>query len=97
MDTEFPKGIEVKAALRSASPLPVYSLSAPAFVEGVDWSDHSNYWRSGYDAVMITDTALYRNVNYHTSRDTPETLDYARMAPAVDGVLAAVKALASER
>jgi Zn-dependent M28 family amino/carboxypeptidase len=85
----------VKAALRSASALPVHSLSAPAFVRGVDWSDHANYWNAGYDAVMITDTALYRNVNYHTSRDTPDTLDYARMALVVGGVSAAVEAIAA--
>ncbi len=48
----------------------------------------------GYDAVMITDTAFYRNPNYHTPRDTAETLDYQRMAEVVQGVYAAVLALA---
>jgi Zn-dependent M28 family amino/carboxypeptidase len=85
----------VKAALRSASTLPVYSLSAPEFVQGVDWSDHANYWNAGYDAVMVTDTALYRNRNYHTSRDTPDTLDYRRMAQVVSGVVTAVQVIAA--
>jgi Zn-dependent M28 family amino/carboxypeptidase len=86
----------VKAALRSASPLPVYSMSAPESVQGVDWSDHANYWKAGYKAVMVTDTALYRNRNYHTIRDKPETLDYVRMAHVVSGVLAAVQTVAAE-
>ena len=42
---------------------------------------------------MVTDTAFYRNPRYHTSDDTPDTLDYERMALVVDGVVAAVRAL----
>jgi len=84
---------QVKAAIRSVSSVPVHSLSAPAFIEGVDWSDHTNYWNAGYPAVMITDTAVYRNPNYHTGGDTPDTLDYPRMAHVVTGVLAAVHTL----
>ena len=80
----------VKSAMRSASPLPVYSMSAPAFVEGIDWSDHTNYWNAGYEAVMISDTAFYRNTAYHTIHDTPDRLDYKRMAMVVQGVYAAV-------
>jgi hypothetical protein len=43
---------------------------------------------------MITDTAFYRNQRYHTARDTPDTLDYVRMAKVVQGVHQAVLALA---
>ena len=53
-----------------------------------------NYWAAGIDAVMITDTAFNRNPYYHTSEDTPEKLDYLRMAKVVDGVHAGVRALA---
>jgi Zn-dependent M28 family amino/carboxypeptidase len=84
----------VKHAMRQASPLPVYSLNAPRFVPGVDFSDHRNYWEAGYPAVMITDSAFYRNKNYHTIQDTPDTLDYQRMAMVVQGVYAAVLAFA---
>lgn len=79
-----------KAAMRNASPLPVYSVNAPIFVAGVDFSDQLNYWHAGYDALMITDTAFYRNRNYHTAQDTEEKLDYQRMAMVVEGVYAAV-------
>ena len=61
---------------------------------GVDFSDHANYWALGFPAVMITDTSFYRNPHYHTPHDTPDTLDYARMARATQGVLNAVIDLA---
>jgi len=80
-----------------SSPLPVYSINAPTIVPGVDLSDHVNYWRAGYNALMITDTALYRNRNYHTAQDTEEKLDYKRMAMVVEGVYAAVVELTSLR
>ena len=83
-----------KAAMRNATPLPVYSINAPRFIPGVDLSDQVNYWYSGYDALMITDTAFYRNRNYHTAEDTAEKLDYKRMAMVVEGVYAAVMDLA---
>jgi Zn-dependent M28 family amino/carboxypeptidase len=84
----------VKQAMQGASPLPVYSINAPRSVPGIDFSDHRNYWDAGYDAVMITDTAFYRNPHYHTPQDTADTLDYARMGMVVQGVHAAVRALA---
>jgi Zn-dependent M28 family amino/carboxypeptidase len=85
---------DVKRAMRGASDLPVHSINAPAFIPGVDFSDHLSYWERGYPAVMITDTAFYRNPRYHTAQDTPATLDYARMAKVTDGVHAAVRTLA---
>lgn len=84
----------VKRAMRRGSPLPVHALAAPRWVPGIDFSDHASYWDAGYPAVMITDSAFYRNPFYHTARDTPETLDYARMALVVRGVYAAVLDLA---
>ena len=83
-----------KGVMRNASPLPVYSINAPTLVSGVDFSDQLNYWHAGYSAVMITDTAFYRNTNYHTAQDTEEKLDYKRMAMVVEGVYAAVVDLA---
>ena len=80
----------VKRAMRGASSLPVHSINAPRWIPGVDFSDHASYWDEGYPAVMITDTAFYRNPYYHTARDTPETLDYSRMAMVVQGIHAAI-------
>lgn len=84
----------IRGAMRRASPLPVHSINAPRWVPGVDFSDHASYWDAGYPAVMITDTAFYRNPFYHTARDTAGTLDYGRMAMVVRGVDAAVRKLA---
>lgn len=39
-------------------------------------SDHVSYWRAGRKGIMVTDTANFRNPNYHQSSDTAETLDY---------------------
>lgn len=83
-----------KKAMRRATPLPVESISAPAFIPGIDFSDHLNYWKHGWPAIMVTDTAFYRNQRYHTPDDTPDTLDYQRMAQVVIGVHAAVVELA---
>jgi Zn-dependent M28 family amino/carboxypeptidase len=84
----------VKRAMAGAMELPVRSINAPRAIPGIDFSDQLNYWDAGFDAVMITDTAFYRNPNYHEATDTPETLDYPRMAEVVAGVHAAVLALA---
>jgi Zn-dependent M28 family amino/carboxypeptidase len=83
----------VAEAMRAGSPLPVQSLVAPAGVPGVGLSDHASFWAQGYRAVMVTDTAFFRNPRYHTSNDTWDTLDYARMAQAVQGVYSAIRTL----
>ncbi|MFY0563863.1 M28 family peptidase [Archangium lansingense] len=71
------------------------SLAAPRALKGVDFSDHASFWDEGYPAVMVTDTALFRNPHYHTPQDTWDTLDYERMAKVVQGVQCAVGALAA--
>jgi Zn-dependent M28 family amino/carboxypeptidase len=83
----------VKARMAGSAELTVRSMNAPAFVPGVDFSDHLNFWQQGWKAVMITDTAFYRNPNYHEVTDTPDTLDYERMADVVTGVYAAITTL----
>jgi hypothetical protein len=65
----------------------VESLKAPAMLPGVDFSDHRNYWTFGYPAVMITDTAFYRNPHYHMPTDTIGTLDFEKMKEVVKGVV----------
>lgn len=80
----------VKSHMRAAGDLPVYSINAPPELPGIDFSDHSSYWGEGYSAVMVTDTAFYRDTVYHTARDTADRLDYKRMAKVVQGVFAAV-------
>ncbi len=80
----------VKHAFQKASTFPVVSLNTVALVPGVDFSDHSSFWDFDYPAFMITDTAFYRNPNYHTVGDTADTLDYKRMATLVSGLKTAL-------
>ncbi len=82
------------AALRAATRVPVERIATLGFVPGVSWSDHLSFWRQGYPALMVTDTAFYRNPNYHTARDTPDTLDYSRMADLTEGLAEVLRRLA---
>jgi len=84
---DFPLVRAVKAALR-ANGAGVRSIDAPELIPGIGDSDHSSFWRRGVRAAMVTDTAWYRNPRYHTARDTPDTLDYVRMAGIVEGMAA---------
>ncbi len=77
---------KVKSGLRASTKIPVHSVNAPRFIPGIDFSDHQNYWNHGYPAIMITDTANFRNPNYHTASDTPDTLNYEKMAEVLRGV-----------
>jgi hypothetical protein len=72
--------------MKSGSDLPVETLNAPESVPGIDYSDHQNYWKYDYEAVMITNTSFLRNQNYHQHTDTIETLDFKRMNEVVKGV-----------
>lgn len=81
---EFTK--KVKNAFQKVSTLPVESLNTLSLVPGVDFSDHSSFWSFDYPAFMITDTAFYRNPNYHTAGDKAHTLDYKRMALLISGL-----------
>lgn len=83
----------VKRAIAGSGGIRVLSFSGPR--ETSDASDHRNYWRHGWSAVMVTDTAYLRNPNYHTHTDTAESLDYRRMALVIDGVFNAVIHLSS--
>lgn len=82
--------------LRERGSIPAEGAVLPGSLPGVGWSDHWSFWQSGYPAVMITDTAHFRNPNYHEPTDIPETLDYDRLARAVEGVVAVVHGLAEE-
>jgi Zn-dependent M28 family amino/carboxypeptidase len=70
----------------AASGFPAEALAAPALVPGVSWSDHSSFWRHGFKAFMITDTAFYRYPYYHTAEDTPDKLDYLPFAEMANGL-----------
>lgn len=86
-------GDDLTSLMKANQVLPTESFSGPAFLTGVDFSDHRNYWNHGYSAVMITNTAFYRNKNYHEKTDTIETLDFKRLALTIDELYLALKQL----
>jgi Zn-dependent M28 family amino/carboxypeptidase len=83
--------MKIAGSFRKATDLPLITLNAPAFVVGIDFSDHWSFGKFSYPAFMVTDTAFYRNPNYHSPSDLPDTLDYNRMAKVVEGLAAAVE------
>lgn len=83
------------AAFRQSARFPSEGVAAPARIPGINWSDHDSFWHYGYPALMITDTAPFRNPHYHKATDTPERVDYARMARVVHGLAAVVRTVAA--
>ena len=80
LTTEFQKNTE----------LPVVKLTVPFngwIIPSIRLSDHASFWDQGYKAVMVTDSAFFRNPNYHTPADTMEKLDYRFMAELVESLL----------
>jgi len=71
---------------RRKTQFPSEGGSPPSFVRGVSLSDHWPFWKAGYPAIMITDSTRNRSPHFHKKTDTPETLDYDRMARVVDGL-----------
>jgi Zn-dependent M28 family amino/carboxypeptidase len=85
---------EALQAFRARARLPAEGAALPGWVPGVGWSDHWSFWKEGWPAVMVTDTAPYRYPWYHTDGDTLARLDLPRLAQAVEGLEAVVAALA---
>jgi len=83
-------------AFRQAARFPSQGVAAPAALPGVTWSDHWSFRQHGWPAIMVTDTAFYRYPHYHLPSDTPEKLDYLRMARVTLGLAAVIKELANE-
>ena len=84
----------VGQGLKKGCQVPVETLAAPSFIPGISLSDHSSFWKEGYPAVMLTDTAFYRNPNYHKSSDTVDTLNYDVMAELLKGLIHVINDLA---
>src|SRR4051812_17020229 len=60
--------------------------TAPGFIPGIDWSDHWSFEQVGIPALMITDTAPFRYPHYHTAADSPDKVDYDRLARVISGL-----------
>jgi Zn-dependent M28 family amino/carboxypeptidase len=73
-------------SFRTHAQFPSEGAALPSRIPGVDWSDHWAFWQAGYPAIEVTDTAIFRYRHYHTTEDTPDKLDYDRMARVVSGL-----------
>lgn len=57
----------------------------PKIIPGITWSDQWSFWKQGYPAIMVTDTAFFRYPEYHKD-DTPDMIDYDRLGRVVAGL-----------
>jgi Zn-dependent M28 family amino/carboxypeptidase len=69
------------------------ALVAPRNFGGIDRSDQLAFWHHGFKAVMVTDTANFRNPHYHMETDTVDTLDFDMSARVVAGLFGALRHL----
>lgn len=84
---------KVSRLMSEGSEIDVYNISFPktGFHSGLaGLSDHRNYWRFGYKALMINDTSFVRNPNYHMPTDTIETLNFDKMTEVINGAYHAI-------
>jgi hypothetical protein len=85
---------QVVASFRQQAEFPSEGGAVPGFLPGIGWSDHWSFWKEGYPALMVTDTAPFRYPHYHRFTDTPDKIDYERTARVVSGLEAVIKELA---
>jgi len=83
------------AAFRQTTRFPAEGTAAPGWITGIGWSDHWSFWREGYRAIMVTDTAFFRYEPYHSRHDTAEKIDYNRLARVTSGLADVVVELAN--
>lgn len=73
-------------AFRKHASFPSEGAALSGALEGVGWSDHASFWDIGVPAVMVTDTAPFRYAHYHLASDTPDKVDFGRLARVVEGL-----------
>jgi hypothetical protein len=81
-------------SFRETTRFPSEGAAVFEWVKGASWSDHWAFWQAGYPAIMLTDTAPFRYPHYHTPEDTPDKLDYDRLARVVAGLIRVARSLA---
>ena len=86
---------ESVGSFRAHASIASEGAALPAELPGIGWSDHWAFWQVGYRAIMVTDTALFRDPNYHELTDTPDKLDFEQLARVVVGLQATILELAT--
>lgn len=82
--------------LSTSCDIPLIAVPLDEDARGVSWSDHWSFWKVGYPAVMVTDTALFRNPNYHEATDLASTISFGKLSSLTSGLVKAIKVLASD-
>ena len=82
-------------AFRRHTRFPSEGIALPASVPAAKRSDHWSFWRNGYPGLMVTDTANFRYAHYHATSDTPDKIDFDRLARVVAGLEKVITELAS--
>ena len=85
---------EVIGSFRRHSRFPSEGAALWGGIAGVGWSDHWSFWEENYPAIMVTDTALFRNPYWHTSEDRPDKVHYDHLVRVVAGLEKVVAELA---
>lgn len=89
---------KVVGSFRSHTAFPtIGGVASDALVPGIGWSDHWSFAEFNSPAIMITDTALFRYRHYHRPSDTPDKVDYDKLARITKGIERVVRSLASKR
>ncbi len=84
---------QIVDVFRRSEPFPSQGGAVPEAIPGVGFSDQWSFWQEGYSAAMVTDTALFRYPHYHEADDTPDKIDFDRLARVVRGLGRVVDAL----
>jgi hypothetical protein len=77
---------ETVRSFRAHASFPSIGGVAPGVIPGIAWSDHWAFAQHGFQALMITDTAMYRYAHYHLPTDTPDKVDNEKLARVVKGI-----------
>jgi len=87
--------LQVVSAFDEAAEIRCVGAALPGFLPGVRSSDQWSFWKEGYPAIMLTDTAWLRYRHYHRPSDTPDKLDFPRLAKVTSSVAHALDRLAN--
>jgi hypothetical protein len=80
---------------KTVSDFPVEGIATFEWIPGINWSDHWSFWKEGYPAVMLTDTAPYRYPEYHSLGDRPDRVNGPEFARASHGIIQTIRRIAS--
>ena len=89
--------IDFLRAFMVVSDFPVEGVATFEMLPGINWSDHWSFWKEGYPALMLTDTAPFRYPHYHAPEDIPDKLTPPAFARVGHGIIQAVRHLAFPR